>query len=67
VAKLAGKYRTGTDEKKHLLCRSEPNAPEGCFSATAYGKMSEKDGRFSTMQQNNLYFEPKYPTSSGAD
>ena len=29
--------------------------------------MSEKDGRFSTMQQNNLYFEPKYPTSSGAD
>jgi hypothetical protein len=33
VAKLAGKYRTGTDEKKHLLCRSEPNAPEGCFSS----------------------------------
>ena len=29
--------------------------------------MSEKDGRFSTMQQHNLYFEPKYPTSSGAD
>ena len=37
------------------------------FLATACGKMSEKDGRFSTMQQNNLYFEPKYPTSSGAD
>lgn len=29
--------------------------------------MSEKDGRFSTMQQNNLYFESKYPTSGGAD
>ena len=41
--------------------------PKDVFLATAWGKMSEKDGRFSTMQQNNLYFEPKYPTSSGAD